>query len=154
MPAIEQLHPMILHFPIVLITVLAAIDLFALWRRLPIGGRDTYASMAAAIAVATGAFAALAAALGDTALEIAISRGVSPALADIHETLGTTAAWLFGAWAIARAYVWWKRIPLEGGRKIGVVVVDVALVAFIVVVAYFGGQLVYEHGVNVMPKVG
>jgi len=154
MPAVEQFHPMILHFPIVLITVLAAVDLAALWLKIPLGGRDTYASVATAIAVATGGFALLAAVLGDTALDIAVSRGVSPSLFETHEGLGSLAAILFGVWAVIRAFFWWKKIPLEGGRKALVVLVDILLVLLIVLVAYYGGQLVYEHGVNVMPKAG
>ncbi len=154
MPAVEQFHPMILHFPIVLITVLAAVDLAALWLKIPLGGRDTYASVATAIAVATGGFALLAAVLGDTALDIAVSRGVSPSLFETHEGLGSLAAVLFGVWAVIRAFFWWKKIPLEGGRKTLVVLVDIVLVLLIVLVAYYGGQLVYEHGVNVMPKAG
>jgi Predicted membrane protein len=109
---------------------------------------------ATAIAVATGGFALLAAVLGDTALDIAVSRGVSPSLFETHEGLGSLAAILFGVWAVIRAFFWWKKIPLEGGRKALVVLVDILLVLLIVLVAYYGGQLVYEHGVNVMPKAG
>ncbi|WP_146636177.1 DUF2231 domain-containing protein [Nioella nitratireducens] len=150
MPALEQFHPMILHFPIVLIMVLAAFDLVALFRGIPLGGRDTYASIATVLAVATGIAAALTAMLGDMALEIALTRGFAPGLFETHEALGWNTAIAFGIWALIRAGIWWRQIPLEGGRKWGVGAVDVALVLFVVSVAYFGGQLVYDHGVNVI----
>ena len=149
MPALEQFHPMILHFPIVLIVVLATIDLIAVARGLPLGGRDTYASMAAAFAVAAGLSAVLTAMLGDAALDIAQTRGFSPDLFETHEGLGWTTAIVFGLWGAIRAALWWKRTALEGGRKTAVAAVDVALVLLVVTAAYFGGQLVYEHGVNI-----
>lgn len=149
MPALEQFHPMFLHFPIVLIVVLAAFDLTALARGIPLGGRTTYATIAAALAVATGIAAALTAMLGDVALDIAQSRGFPPGLFETHEDMGWNAAIALGLWAAIRALLWWMRTPLEGGRKAAVGAVDTALVLFVVAVAYFGGQLVYEHGVNV-----
>ncbi len=150
MPALEQFHPMILHFPIVLIMVLAAMDLIAVFRGIPLGGRETYASITTALAVATGAAAVVTAMFGDMALEIAQTRGFPLALFETHEELGWNAAIVFGVWALVRAALWWRQVPLEGGRKWGVGAVDVALVLFVTSVAYFGGQLVYEHGVNVL----
>ena len=141
---------MMLHFPIVLIVVLAAFDIVAVARGLPLAGRSLYANIATALAVATGIAASLTAILGDMALEIAQTRGYSPDLFELHEDLGWNAAIAFGIWAVVRALLWWRQTPLEGARKGAVALVDVALVLFIIGVAYFGGQLVYEHGVNVM----
>lgn len=150
MPALEQFHPMILHFPIVLIVVVAAFDLIAVWRGIPLSGRGTYATIATALAIATGIAAMATAMLGDVALDIAQSRGYSPALFDMHEDMGWNAAIAFGLWGAIRAALWWTQTPLTGRRKAAVGAVDVALVLFVVSVAYFGGQLVYEHGVNVV----
>ncbi|WP_457645008.1 DUF2231 domain-containing protein [Profundibacter sp.] len=151
MPPIEQFHPMVLHFPIVLIMILAVHDLYGLWRGLPLGGRGTYATVAMAIAVAAGASALLAAGFGDVALDTAVDRGFQDGLAEMHEDLGTTAATLFAIWAVLRAFIWWRRIAISGWKSSLVVVVDISLVLLVIVVAYFGGQLVYEYGVNVAP---
>jgi len=149
MPPLEQFHPMILHFPIVLIMVLAAFDIVAVARGLPLSGRSLYANIATALAVATGLMAGLTAMLGDMAVDVASERGFSPALFETHEDMGWNAAILLGLWAAIRAFLWWRQTPLEGGRKGVVAAADMALVLFIIGVAYFGGQLVYEHGVNV-----
>jgi len=151
MPPIEQIHPMLLHFPIVLIVILAVHDLFGLSRGLPLGGRGTYATVAVAIAVAAGASALLAATFGDIALETAVDRGFQDGLAEMHEGLGSTAAALFAIWAVLRAFVWWRSIEISGWKSSLVAVVDIALVLLVIVTAYFGGQLVYEYGVNVAP---
>jgi uncharacterized membrane protein len=45
--------------------------------------------------------------------------------------------------------MWWRRVSLDGGRKWAVVATEIAGVFLIVTTAYFGGQLVYELGVNV-----
>lgn len=149
MPPLEHFHPMILHFPIVLIMVLAAFDIVAVARGLPLSGRSLYANIATAIAVATGLAAVVTAMLGDMALDIAKDRGFPSDLFETHEDMGWNAAIALGLWALIRAVLWWRQTPLEGSRKGAVALIDVALVLFIVAVAYFGGQLVYEHGVNV-----
>jgi len=141
---------MILHFPIVLIILLAAIDLFALWRKIPLGGRDTYATFAVVIAVAAGALAFVTASLGDMAQEIAATRGFGENLTGNHEMAGNAVSILFAIWGVARAFAWWRRMPLNGGRAVTVVLADMVLVLLVLVAAYLGGQLVYEHGVNVM----
>ncbi len=152
MPPVEQLHPMILHFPIVLIICLAVVDGFALWRRIPLGGRATYATFAAVIAVAAGALAMLTASLGDMAQEVAATRGFGESLTGTHEMAGNITSVLFAIWAVVRAFVWWRRMSLAGGRGVLVIAVDLALVLVVLVTAYLGGQLVYEHGVNVMAQ--
>ena len=151
MPPIEQIHPMVLHFPIVLIMILAVHDLFGLSRGLPLGGRGTYATVAMAIAVSAGASALLAAVFGDIALDTAVERGFQDGLAEMHEGLGSTAATLFAIWAALRAFVWWRQIEISGWKSSLVAIVDIALVLLVIVTAYFGGQLVYEYGVNVAP---
>ncbi|MGB8622916.1 MAG: DUF2231 domain-containing protein [Paracoccaceae bacterium] len=144
-----EIHPILVHFPIVLIVLLAAMDAVAWLRGVALTGRGAYATMSAATAALAGIFAVLTYMFGDIAAEIAMSNGVPDAMIETHEGAGTTAAALLGIWALFRAYAWWRRVSLEGGRAAGVVAVETALFALVVVTAYFGGQLVYEHGVNV-----
>ncbi len=46
----ELFHPMLVHFPIVLVALLTLADLVALVRGVPLSGRGGYASAAAAVA--------------------------------------------------------------------------------------------------------
>jgi len=151
---LEHLHPMILHFPIVLIILLFISDAVALWRGVPLSGRGTYAVVSAAIAVLAGVSAAVTAMLGDVAAEIAVSRGVAASLIEPHEDLGSTTAIVLGAWAALRAFLWWRGVDLSGKRVLGVVSTDVAICALVFATAYLGGQLVYDHGVNVVTAAG
>ena len=101
-----------------------------------------------------GLSAAVTAMLGDVAAEIAIGKGVPEALVEPHEEMGIWTAVAIATWALIRALVWWRGIELEGRRVMGVVAVDAALVAVVMVTAYLGGQLVYDHAVNVSSIAG
>lgn len=150
MPTLQHIHPMLVHFPIVLAILLVGIDAVALWRDVPLDGRGTYAGFSLTTALLAGISALVAMGFGDLAMEYAVAHGVPEGLMETHEGLGTTTALLLGAWAVLRLFAWWRRMPLGGGRKVGVVAVDAALVLLILVTAWYGGSLVFEHGVNVV----
>jgi len=147
----EHLHPMILHFPIVLAFLLLAIDAIALWRGISLDGKGTYAGFSLATATLAGVTAILTMMAGDMALEIAAARGIPDALTETHEGLGSTTAVLIAIWAALRLLARWRGFSLDGGRKLVVVAVEAILVVLIIATAWFGGALVYQHGVNVAP---
>jgi uncharacterized membrane protein len=149
MISLAHIHPMIVHFPIVLIILLVISDAVAMLRGVPLSGRGAYAISSSAFAVLAGVFAALTAMMGDMAAEIAVGNGVPNALIEPHEDLGSNTAIALGAWALIRAFLWWRGTELAGKRVLGVVAVEAALCGMVLVTAYFGGQLVYDHGVNV-----
>jgi uncharacterized membrane protein len=151
---IEQLHPVAVHFPIVLMLSLAVLDIVAVARGVRLDGRGAYANLSTGIAAALGLFALLAFSLGDAALDIAVSRNVDPAILETHQDLGTFAAFALAIWGALRAFAWWRGIDISGNRRYLVLAVEIALVVLILTVAYFGGQLVYEFGVNVAPAAG
>jgi uncharacterized membrane protein len=151
---LEHLHPMVLHFPIVLVVLLIASDVTALIRGVPLSGRGGYAILSASLAVLAGLSVAATAMLGDLAAEIAIDNGVSGALIEPHEELGSSTAIVLGTWALIRAFLWWRGTELTGKRVLGVVGAEVVICVMIVATAYLGGQLVYQHGVNVVSTAG
>lgn len=146
---IDQFHPMIVHFPIVFLLSLAALDTIALTRHAHIDGRGCVANLSAGLAVLAGAAAAVAYFFGDIALDAAVSKGIAEARLETHETLGTTTAILLIIWGLVRAFLWWRKRPLSNGRAWVVALVEVALALLIITTAYYGGQLVYDLGVNV-----
>ena len=149
---LEQIHPMIVHFPIVLALVALAFDLWWLARR--------HATPAPLIQLRTGtvllalgaAAAVVAYFFGDMAYDIAISKGVAAATLETHEDWGTTTMAVYVASALVRLFLWWRRLD-EKPAGIALAVALAAVVAgMVVVTAYFGGHLVYDLGVNVRPR--
>ncbi len=150
---IEHLHPMILHFPIVLAFLLIMLDGYALARGIPLDGRGAYATFSLVTAVLAGISALVTMMAGDMALDVALSRGVPETLLETHEGLGTTTAIVLAAWAALRVLARWRNIPLGGQRKSGIVVAELAIAGLISVTAFYGGALVYQHGVNVIASL-
>jgi len=149
MLSIESIHPIAVHFPIVFGLTLAAFDVVMLIMRRPIGGRGTFATISAGIAVLAGVFALIASTFGDMALEAVSHVGVPAAAFDTHEMLGSSTATGLAIWAAVRALGWWRQIDLSGWRVVAVVLVELLFCAAIITTAYYGGELVFAHGVAV-----
>ncbi len=154
MLSIAHIHPIAVHFPIVFFLCLAAFDILMLVTGRSISGRACAANLSAALAVLAGLAAVVTYMFGDMAMDIAISKGFSEAALETHETLGTVTASCFAVWAILRGFAWWRGLSLDGGRKAAVVIIEIAGAALITTTAYFGGELVYQLGVNVSHAVG
>lgn len=144
-----QLHPAIVHFPIVFVLSLAAFDFFATMRGKEILAKSRTANISATIALLAGISAVAAFVLGDMAYDIAVASGVPTSKLDLHEGLGTWTAGLVAALAVARGGLRWHGDTF--GRRMNLTVLAAELVAAtsIIATAYFGGQLVYELGINV-----
>lgn len=147
--SIEHLHPMIVHFPIVLAILLVAIDAVALARDIPLDGTATYANFSLATALLAGLGGIAAAVLGDMAYDVALEHGVPVALLESHEGLGTTTGIVLAVWAGLRLIARWRGMAIAGGRKTLLVTAEAAIVALVLATAYLGGNLVYDHGVAV-----
>ncbi len=146
---LEHVHPILVHFPIVFVLCLAALDLVALLRGVRLEGRGAYAALSAGLAVLAGMVAVPTYFFGDAAYDIALDRGFPAGQLETHESLGTATAIILAAWALARAYAWWRRVPLAGARQRAVVAIEVLAAILIGVTGYYGGGLVYDLGVNV-----
>jgi len=146
---IEQIHPVVLHFPIVFTLTLVVFDATALSRGALIGGRRCVANVSTGLAVLAGIAAAVTFIFGDLAFDAAIAAGAPDSLLETHEELGEVTAFVLLAWAIIRGILWWRKMPLAGYRGLSIVVIEFGISALIVTTAYFGGQLVYEFGVGV-----
>lgn len=97
----------------------------------------------------SGLSAIVAYVFGDLAYDAAISSGVAAVNLETHEALGTWTAAFIVIWALLRGYFWWRGSPMARGSKAVAVGIEVTGALLIVTTAYFGGQLVYELGVNV-----
>jgi uncharacterized membrane protein len=146
-----HIHPMLVHFPIVLFLLGAAIQLIALARRTDLSGRSCLANGAFSIFVLAAIAAAVTAFFGDVAFDHAVSLGFPQAPLDRHAIFGYTTMWFFIVYAAFYLFAWWRHVPLAGGRGWLWFVATLVGVALVLVTAYFGGDLVYRIGVNVAP---
>jgi len=154
MLSLQHIHPVLVHFPIVFMITLAVVDLVAAARGKIITGRGAVGNLSVGLALAAGAFAVAAYFFGDMALEIAESGGFHSDIAETHEALGEAVAVAFAIWGLIRLGLWWRDLRLPGGGALVVALVEVAGAALVVVTAYYGGQLVYDLGVNVAHAAG
>jgi uncharacterized membrane protein len=149
MLTIAHIHPMLVHFPIVFVLSLAILDTVATLRGVPVTGRGGIGNVSTGLALLSGLFAIGAYIFGDMALEFAEAGGFHNDVAEIHETLGEATAAAFALWAIVRIVGWWRNARLRGGSAVLLSLVELAGAGVVMATAYFGGQLVYDLGVNV-----
>jgi len=149
MLSIQEIHPILVHFPIVFFLTLGAFDVIALVRGVKIFGRSCASSISTGLAALAGVSAIFVSFFGDMAADVAVRSGVPEARLETHETLGTTTAIFVGIWALVRILLWWRDQALSSRGRTAAVGIEVAGALLVITTAYFGGQLVYDFGVNV-----
>lgn len=145
---IQHIHPILVHFPIVLIYTLVVIDLVALASSNAVTRRSGVGTISTFVALAAGVFAIGTWFYGGLALDHAEAAGFSSDIAETHESLGGITAFTFLIWGSIRLALWFRNREL-GPVAIAVPVIESAGAVLVTTTAYYGGLLVYELGVNV-----
>lgn len=148
---ITHIHPMLVHFPIVLLLIGMLLYLVVAVRQDDLASRRGLPVLAFLCILAGVLMAALAAGFGDVALDVAVDKGFDKAPLEEHEDLAGATIAVFGLLAAVQAFALWRAYPLKGGKAWLLTVVALAGVVLLLNTAYHGGQLVYEIGVNVTP---
>lgn len=148
---LAHIHPMLVHFPIVLFMLGAALELLVLARGGDLAARDCLSNAALASIVLAALAAIVTAIFGDMALEHAAELGFPMEPMERHEGAGFTTMWFFLAYAGLYLLAWWRGYALAGGRGWLWFLLSLVGVALVLVTGYFGGDLVYGLGVNVAP---
>jgi uncharacterized membrane protein len=146
---LQQIHPMIVHFPIVFLITLGVFDLVATLRGASVTGRTTAGAVSTSLVVLAALSAIGAMMFGDLALSHAEVAGFSSEVAEIHEGLGSTVAIAASVWALIRVFLWWRDTRLAGTGAYAVALVAVLGGGLAITTSYYGGRLVYDLGVNV-----
>jgi uncharacterized membrane protein len=134
-------HPILIHFPIALLTLGAAADLTGVLLDRPEWTRaGWYALLAGAPLAIAAAVTGLLAALGTGELDAAVED-----LLNLHGTLVTGSVVLVTLLFVVR-FPWRPGLPPRRGLY---AVALVAAAGLLVAGAYLGGELVYVHGVGV-----
>lgn len=136
-------HPLIVHFPLVLLPLSVAVDLLAL------GWRKTYWHGLAYGILWLGAVLSAAAVLSGNAAAGAYRKNQQvQGLVSAHEDWATWTLLLFFALALSRLPLQLQG-GLQGGRFILWLVVAAAGCGLLWLTGYTGGEMVYLHGVGV-----
>ena len=153
MISIALVHPMLVHFPIVLLITACAMDIILLSIKKDLTSRQCL-SMIALSALLLGTLSAgLAAIFGDIALDRAISLGFPRGPLETHETLALITIAVFCLHCLLRLLALWRRVPLRGYLGWLSAIPGMVGVVLLILTAYYGGELVYHFGVNVATAI-
>ena len=149
MVRLEHIHPMVVHFPIVLALLALAFDLWWMVRRkataTPLINLRT-----GTVVLALGAVASVVAVIfGEIAHDIAVTKGVLDATMQTHEGWGIATMLVLLAAALIRLFLWWRGLDGTRAGIASALVLSTVVSAMVIITAYFGGHLVYDLGVNV-----
>ena len=151
MISIALIHPMLVHFPIVLLIIAVAMDIILLLIKKDLANRQCLPMVALSALLLGTLSAGIAAVFGDIALDKAISLGFPSGPLETHETLALITIAVFSFHGLLRILAVWRRYPLRG--IIGWISALPGMVGGVLLItaAYYGGELVYHLGVNVAP---
>jgi uncharacterized membrane protein len=150
---ITEIHPMLVHFPIVLWISAETIAVVVLLRGGDLSARQQWPVVALYSLLAGTAFAFIAALFGDIALDHAVAAGFAAGPMEIHETVAVITLSIFALHAALRLLAIWRRYPLVGIRGWLAELPGLVGICGLLVTAYLGGELVYHMGVNVAAVV-
>jgi uncharacterized membrane protein len=137
----HPIHPMLVHFPIALLSAAVFFDLMGgKWRPEECRIASLYTLVlgfaGAAVSVVSGAMAE----------DAAEHSGVPERAIEIHEMLGFATFWIFAGLLGLRVATWLGWIQ---ERRAMSVLLGVAGVVVLLAASYYGGSLVYDYGAGV-----
>lgn len=146
---VTHIHPMLVHFPIVLYLLAIVLQLAVLLRHGNLSDNRCLANTALASLLLAAASAAVAVFFGDIALDHAAELGFPSDPMELHAALGITTMSLLLVFSAIHLAARWFRWPLATTRGWLVWGAGAAVAALLIATAYYGGELVYSIGVNV-----
>jgi uncharacterized membrane protein len=146
---LAHLHPMILHFPLALLPLAVLLEAWVLFSGENPLGRSCSAHASLGLLVVAALTALIAAGLGDMALDIAIDKGFPDEAMEDHEDLGFASAWLMLGLAVVQGWLFWKK-PVSRTPAVILLVLGLVVMAVLLTTAWYGGNLVYGLGINVV----
>jgi uncharacterized membrane protein len=153
MISIALIHPMLVHFPIVLLITAVTMDIIVLLFKKDLAGRHCLPLVALSALLLGTLSAGLAAIFGDIALDKAVSLGFPIGPLETHETLALITIAVFGLQCLLRLLAVWRGYSLQGIIGWVSVLPGIVGVGLLITTAYYGGELVYHLGVNVAPVI-
>jgi uncharacterized membrane protein len=145
-----NLHPLVIHFPIVLLITAAAIDLVDV-----VFERPAWLGAAATSLYVAGAASAVAAYLtGVQAGATVLTPGMAHPFVSDHRSWALVTVWYFAVAASVRLAARRAGFPRARSHRLVLLTVGLIGVLFLQQTAERGARLVYEHGVGVIVAPG
>lgn len=139
----NDLHPLVVHFPVALAVVWPLVDAAGLLLSRPDVSRTGVGLLGAAVVASL-----VATVTGQSAYDRAIAAGIGPDLLDTHGDGGGLVPWVLLALGVLRT----AGVHRFGRpAHVGALIAGLAAAAWVGFVGHSGGELVYEHGVGVTP---
>ena len=151
MISVELIHPMLVHFPIVLLITAVVMDVGLLSLDKDLAARQPLPLVASTALLLGTLSAGVAAVFGDIALDKAVAAGFPTGPLETHETWALITIAVFSVSGLLRLLAVWRGYPLRGVIGWTAAFWGVLGVALLITTAYYGGELVYHFGVNVAP---
>lgn len=148
---IAHIHPMLVHFPIVLFLLAVAVDFWLLLKGEDLAAKTCLPTVGMSALLLAALAAIAAASFGDIALDKAIELGFDKDALEQHEELGLTTLWILIGLSLWQGVARWRGMRLGGGVGWAFFAVSLLGVGTLLTAAYLGGELVYNLGVNVAP---
>lgn len=145
---------MIVHFPIVLLILVAIYEVAVTLMGRDVTGRSATGNVAVGALVLAALAAIMAFYFGDLALSFAEDHGFESDVAEIHESLGRIVMYATSIWAVIRAALWLRNVRLKAPIAYLMPLVSLAGAGLVTYTAYYGGKLVFDLGVNVAKATG
>jgi len=149
---LAEIHPMLVHFPIVFTLLAWVLLLVALLLSESHSLRHFFIMAGFFSVILSGLSAIVAATFGDMALDIAGQSGFKNPSIEIHQGLGIATTVILALNACMVIYCLWRKVRLDGSRNLAGIFAFTSIgLIMVVITAYYGGYLVYGLGVNVLP---
>ncbi len=158
-PTWDAMHPLIIHFPIVLLLLSPLFILIS--ALMPIGKGRPYMIVALVVLLLGTASLFFAASSGEEAADLADREGGVNAVLAIHQSLATKSEFAFTVLSLLLVGLFvWPKLSRNGETRINASLLPLGYLAlytvgvlFVVNTAHAGGRLVHEFGVHAMlPK--
>jgi uncharacterized membrane protein len=135
----NHLHPILIHFPIVMITISLLYDLFLAWKKkqlYPTNGLWLWiiSAIGAAVSVATG--------------PEELARGNTIYLST-HSLLGNVTMWLSFAIVAFRLWKWFNQTEIRRVWLGAYLLFALVTCVCVLTTGYYGGKMVYDQGIGV-----
>lgn len=139
-----NVHPLIIHFPIVLWSIAVLADLVSLFL-----GKSWLKNTVVAL-YSLGALAALASYFsGEQAIDMVSVPMQGEVTAGKHSDWGHYTLYFFGGYALIRLFFFWKQWDRKKWVAIALFVLGLTGMGMVAKTADLGGKLVYKYGVGV-----